>query len=235
LYSRLPDCAELERNLAWRTALACALMGASAAAGVTWGRVSRLLVARPPRLRPRGPCASSTKEAPRRGQSEALDGGESTEVGGESRASARRSQFSSVSRGKAGLSPVRRPVCQERLRGVDSLNWPCGQNPGRKPEGRQRDSTREAMSLGKQRSTCRASTLCVRAERPRTLPATGPFVRYAYSARRIALYTASQCEEICSMARAVVKAAASRSLMILSTSARRVSKAWIFCPRLSSS
>src|SRR5512132_2886990 len=54
-------------------------MGASVAAGVTWGRVSRLLVARPPRLRPRGPCTSSTKEAPRRGQSEALDGGESTE------------------------------------------------------------------------------------------------------------------------------------------------------------
>jgi hypothetical protein len=37
------------------------------------------------------------------------------------------------------------------------LDWPCGQNPGRKPEGRRRASTREAMSLGKQSSTCRAS------------------------------------------------------------------------------
>jgi hypothetical protein len=39
------------------------------------------------------------------------------------------------------------------------LDWPCGQNPGRKPEGRRRASTREAMSLGKQSSTCRASFL----------------------------------------------------------------------------
>jgi hypothetical protein len=47
-----------------------------------------------------------------------------------------------------------------RLRGVDWLNWPCGQNPGRKPEGgRRRASAREAMSLGEQSSTCRASTL----------------------------------------------------------------------------
>ena len=45
------------------------------------------------------------------------------------------------------------------LRGVHSVDWPCGQNPGRKPEGRQRASTREAMSLGEQSSTCRASTL----------------------------------------------------------------------------
>jgi hypothetical protein len=47
-----------------------------------------------------------------------------------------------------------------RMRGVDWLNWPCGQNPGRKPEGgRRRASAREAMSLGEQSSTCRASTL----------------------------------------------------------------------------
>ena len=43
------------------------------------------------------------------------------------------------------------------LGGVDWLDWPCGQNPGRKPEGRQHASTREAMSLGEQDSTCRAS------------------------------------------------------------------------------
>jgi len=41
------------------------------------------------------------------------------------------------------------------------LDWPCGQDPGRKPEGRQHASTREAMSLGEQDSTCRASSLCV--------------------------------------------------------------------------
>jgi len=46
--------------------------------------------------------------------------------------------------------------------GVDWLNWPCGQNPGRKPEGRQRASTRETMSLGEQSSTRRASPLDVR-------------------------------------------------------------------------
>ena len=39
-----------------------------------------------------------------------------------------------------------------------AINWPCGQNPGRKPEGRQHASTREAMSPGEQDSTCRAST-----------------------------------------------------------------------------
>ena len=31
-----------------------------------------------------------------------------------------------------------------RLRGVDWLDWPCGQNPGRKPEGHQRALAREA-------------------------------------------------------------------------------------------
>jgi hypothetical protein len=56
-------------------------------------------------------------------------------------------------------SPGREKTAGRRLRGVDWLNWPCGQNPGRKPEGRQRASTREAMSLGEQSSTCRASTL----------------------------------------------------------------------------
>jgi hypothetical protein len=35
--------------------------------------------------------------------------------------------------------------------------WPCGQSPGRKPEGRRRASTREARSLGEQSSNCRAS------------------------------------------------------------------------------
>jgi hypothetical protein len=39
--------------------------------------------------------------------------------------------------------------------------WPCGQEPGRKPEGRQHAWTREAMSLGEQDSTCRASTFVV--------------------------------------------------------------------------
>jgi hypothetical protein len=34
---------------------------------------------------------------------------------------------------------------------------------GRKPEGRQHASTREAMSLGEQDSTCRASTSLCRA------------------------------------------------------------------------
>jgi hypothetical protein len=43
------------------------------------------------------------------------------------------------------------------------LYWPCGQDPGRKPEARQHASTREAMSLGEQDSTCRASSLCVAA------------------------------------------------------------------------
>ena len=48
--------------------------------------------------------------------------------------------------------------------GVDCRDWPCGQNPGRQPEGRQRASAREAMSLGEQSSTCRASTFVRRAE-----------------------------------------------------------------------
>jgi hypothetical protein len=39
------------------------------------------------------------------------------------------------------------------------MDWPCGQNPGRKPEGRQRGSAREAMSLGEQSSSCCRATL----------------------------------------------------------------------------
>jgi len=55
-------------------------------------------------------------------------------------------------------TPLRRG---RRLRG-SRLDWPCGQNPGRKPEDRQHASTRKAMSLGEQDSTCWASTsLCV--------------------------------------------------------------------------
>jgi hypothetical protein len=41
------------------------------------------------------------------------------------------------------------------------VDWPCGQNPGRKPEGRRRGSAREAMSLGEQSSSCRRATLYV--------------------------------------------------------------------------
>ena len=52
--------------------------------------------------------------------------------------------------------PQTRP---KRLRGVHSLDWPCGQNTGRKPEGHQRALAREAMSLGEQSSARRASTL----------------------------------------------------------------------------
>jgi hypothetical protein len=61
------------------------------------------------------------------------------------------------------------------MRGVDWLNWPCGQNPGRKPEGHQRALAREALSLGEQSSSCRASTLCgcrAASRTPRTLNAT---------------------------------------------------------------
>ena len=44
-----------------------------------------------------------------------------------------------------------------------------------------------------------------------------------YSARRIALYTESQCDETSSSALAVVRAAASNPLITFSTSARRAS------------
>lgn len=39
-------------------------------------------------------------------------------------------------------------VADRPARGVHWLDWPCGQNPGRKPEGHQRALAREAMSLG---------------------------------------------------------------------------------------
>jgi hypothetical protein len=45
------------------------------------------------------------------------------------------------------------PAGEPNGKGVGWLDWPCGQNPGRKPEGRQRASTREATSPGKQDST----------------------------------------------------------------------------------
>ena len=59
--------------------------------------------------------------------------------------------------------------------------------------------------------------------------------RLNYSARRIARYTASQCEATSSRARAVVSAAASRRLMTASTSVKRDSRARTPLPRLSSS
>jgi hypothetical protein len=58
--------------------------------------------------------------------------------------------------------PLSMPLRRGRRLRLD-LDWPCGQNPGRKPEGRQHASTREAMSLGEQDSTCRASTSLCRA------------------------------------------------------------------------
>jgi hypothetical protein len=61
------------------------------------------------------------------------------------------------------------------MRGVDCLDWPCGQNPGRKPEGHQRALAREALSLGEQSSSCRASTFCggrAASRAPGTLNAT---------------------------------------------------------------
>jgi hypothetical protein len=56
-----------------------------------------------------------------------------------------------------------------------------------------------------------------------------------YSARRIALYTWSQCVETSSNARAVVRAAASSPSMIFSTSVSRASRARSLFPTLSSS
>ena len=49
-------------------------------------------------------------------------------------------------------------------------------------------------------------------------------VRVDYSARRIALYTASQCDETSARARAVVSATVSRRLITASTSLMRVSR-----------
>jgi hypothetical protein len=66
------------------------------------------------------------------------------------------------------LARTERNVSGTRVKGVLWQDWPCGQNLGRKPEGRQRASTREAMSLGEQSSTCRASTvLSGRASKPK--------------------------------------------------------------------
>jgi hypothetical protein len=71
----------------------------------------------------------------------------------------------------------------------DSMNWPCGQNPGRKPEGRQRASD-------------------ARGDEPRRTEfdlqgqhfVGTSLMTLNYSARRIALYTASQCWETSSRA-----------------------------------
>jgi hypothetical protein len=52
------------------------------------------------------------------------------------------------------------------------LDWPCGQNPGRRPEGRRRALTREAMSSGEQSSTCGASFFV--APRDEVSPVGGP-------------------------------------------------------------
>ena len=60
-------------------------------------------------------------------------------------------------------------------------------------------------------------------------------VRGTYSARRIALYTLSQCVETSSNARAVLRAAASSPSMIFSTSVSRASRARSLFPTLSSS
>jgi hypothetical protein len=51
-----------------------------------------------------------------------------------------------------GSPEQQRKAAATRLKGVDWLDWPCGQNSGRKPEGHQRALAREAMSLGKQSS-----------------------------------------------------------------------------------
>jgi hypothetical protein len=41
------------------------------------------------------------------------------------------------------------------------MYWPCGQDPGRKPEGHQRALAREAMSLGEQSSDLQGQHLWV--------------------------------------------------------------------------
>jgi hypothetical protein len=79
----------------WRLALTAAALAA-------------LLSARPPDC-DLAALVLAPKEAPRRGQSEALEAGEESGLQVESRTPSRRSQFSSVSRGKAGLSPVDHP------------------------------------------------------------------------------------------------------------------------------
>ena len=56
-----------------------------------------------------------------------------------------------------------------------------------------------------------------------------------YSARRIALYTESQCDETSSSALAVVRAATSSPLITFSTSVRRASRSRSLLSRLASS
>src|SRR5207248_10676497 len=41
----------------------------------------------------------------------------------------------------------------------DAVTWPCGQNPGRNPEGRQRASALKTMEPRRTELQCRASTL----------------------------------------------------------------------------
>lgn len=66
------------------------------------------------------------------------------------------------------------------------MYWPCGQDPGRRPEARRRVSTREAMSPGEQSSTRGASTVSV--PRPkgfgRSLRGTQPAPRETDRLRR---------------------------------------------------
>jgi hypothetical protein len=71
--------------------------------------------------------------------------------------------------GPPGRSRSNARKCGRRLRGVNSLDWPCG--PERRPKARRpptRFSTREAKSRGEQSSTCRASTSTLDRWRPRS-------------------------------------------------------------------
>jgi hypothetical protein len=79
------------------------------------------------------------------------------------------------------------------------VNWPCGQNPGRKPEGRRRASTREALSLGEQSSTCRASVLCGSRDEVRPLMGRRPAER-----PRVATVS-TPCSTKCSSSRTAAK------------------------------
>lgn len=59
-----------------------------------------------------------------------------------------------------GRAPVLRPRPQRQGHqrndahqgGVDSSDWPCGQNPAESPKAADAPETREALSLGEQRS-----------------------------------------------------------------------------------
>ena len=59
-------------------------------------------------------------------------------------------------------------------KGVVWLHWPCGQNPGRKPDGHQRALAREAMSLGEQRSDLQGQPLWQALSEPRTTRGVHP-------------------------------------------------------------